>query len=430
MLLFLQSNELVGLAIFGGGLLLLYIIEKVILKKSIGDYLQDNFTVALERVASFSTITEVLSLIISANNDGMLLASAITRFGIAGVFELLFIFFFFKTAEVWSQKITDRIFDDGKFKVLEIGWYFIYIIVLTPMWMFCSIPTIYILELYYESAGVTYINTGSVNIDIFNMNFDFGIGKEVVNNNVNKISLGATGLVLATPILNALQAITIPILHFKIAVLNSNENSNSYHKKSSKKAIKKGKDFNSTISNIDTNSFNSSPDTLTSKDIFDWIENNFKRINRSDIESNWKNHIKNDRNYIDGTASKKEVEDRMIRFLSGQKNKNNPDGILGWNYLNKKVEKLAKLDEDYIIKCNSLTDKVTEIRKERDIINDASDPNYQKLDKEYKKAKKELTEANSERRKISEKYGNTQDKLKNLFDSIETIVKNRLNLLN
>lgn len=139
---------LVGLAIIGVA------YSKITGKKiRIADAFENDFSEVIEIFATVSTLMEVIALSYIAIERGIDPVVAFTRYGLIGFIELAMTFLFLSTTQKVAISYLEKITADNKVTLKEHLFFYLKLISFIPLFVFCSLPTYAILQLYYESIG-------------------------------------------------------------------------------------------------------------------------------------------------------------------------------------------------------------------------------------------------------------------------------------
>lgn len=139
---------LVGLAIVG------IVYSKLTGKKiRIADAFENDFSEVIEIFATVSTLMEVIALSYIAIERGIDPVVAFTRYGLIGFIELAMTFLFLSTTQKVAIAYLEQITADNKVTIKEHLFFYLKLISFIPLFVFCSLPTYAILQLYYESIG-------------------------------------------------------------------------------------------------------------------------------------------------------------------------------------------------------------------------------------------------------------------------------------
>ncbi len=169
-----------GIVALGILTFIVFLVMKMTRKRmGIAEALTDNPKGTLEMITAMSTVLEIISLTIMGIERGIPISSGFSRYGVAGIFEILFSFLFSMTSA--------KCFADGRVTKNEVFELFTY--------FFLSVlSTVLIFILYLESIGrVSFIMNG-----LFDPNYKITKGT---------IELGALVTIFCTIPLNLINSL-------------------------------------------------------------------------------------------------------------------------------------------------------------------------------------------------------------------------------
>jgi hypothetical protein len=380
---------------------------------TLSDIFIKNVKTKFEIMATISTGSEVVSLILQAIDRGIEPFSAVVRFVGMGFFELMFTFLFLSISISWIQGVINYSFRDNKMHWWE--WSYLVpvyaaLLLLLPIFTW---PTWMISKLYFESIGLMKLDYSSVN-------WLFGVtisttDPTTINPETGEIikihpELGALIFIWMTPALNIMQAILAPVEMIQKARVKAAKNIKEEKEQKNKDKKDKKEKTNQEIT------IDEAIDRLQAT--FKWnsgtIKDNLKKIlGRDNSDKSMVNTA-----IASGKATDKELEENIRKIIIGEEAPNHK-GLFG--YLD--LSNVSAEFKDEIEKMGR------DLTKKRDELNSGTweDPDDSIKDGELKAKKQAL---DNEVKELSEKRETTRiqhkkvlDKMKNVKDQLETKLK-------
>jgi hypothetical protein len=359
---------------------------------TIASLFQTNLLSLLETAASISTLMEIVALSIMAIKRGVDPVSAFSRYTTLGFIELAFTFFFLTQSQNLINWVGKKVVKDGKYDFVEILWVFPAVIVLTPLFIFCSLPTYIIVQMYFESVGsLRFQHVPAIN-PFYQVQW-----VPVTNTEENPmyLELGALAMIYFTPFLNILQMVISPFQTIPKLM----------------KEVKEGKvkedvvkETSSPIENVTVNRnglLNLDDTVLALSVIFGWDANKIK-IKINEI-ANRAPGVQSETSSVD-----EEIE-KILKMLSG-KGGNSPEYILGYQALEKNHLNLEKELDQVIVNLSQTTTKLRSTNSLED---------KQSLENDKRDLEKEKTRLEEEMKANQNKKRAVKDDLKDLCDTIQ-----------
>jgi hypothetical protein len=299
---------------------------------SIDKFFTDGFIYKLKTIAFLTTFTECIGLFILAVERGVDPFNAGIRFTVVAFFELGLTYLFIEISSKFQDFIIRKVLADEKIEPFEVAWLIPYIIFMVPLFLFCSIPTWGIAQLYFESTGALRIVFGGLSPWIWEQVHIYETGKTVF------VELGALVLIYLTPCISLTQAVIAP--YYKI--------------KSRLDEINEGEDDDDDWEDDDWEDDDIDDDALDDEvemeDVIDDLCGLLglpkRKVTKNLAAVLGKTGDKDATNpsITSGDKTVKEVETDLLNLFLGEDDPNDPHGLLGYNYLEEEISRITKED--------------------------------------------------------------------------------------
>lgn len=353
MLLLAQSTFLTNiisfLMVFLFGLVAWRVFVKSNGTKSVDAYFTENATHKLKTLALMSTFTECIGLAFLAILRDVDVFNAVARFGMMCFFELLCTYMFINTSNGIQKFIIDRVFEDDELHWKEIGWVVPYLIAIVPLFIFFTIPTWFIAQLYYESTGALRLVFNTVSPYPWEQVQIYETGEKAF------VELGALIIVWITPFISLFQIVATPI--FEISARYKTLNEELYDDEDDV-------EYDDDEDDDDEDEYVPGEKllglTYDLSQITNHSEESFKKRIKEVLGISG-DDTKTNPDIRTGSVPVEEYENDLFDMLMGDKDPQNPDGILGYYFVKSEYSKLnSGRKADVINELDELSNKLRE----------------------------------------------------------------------